>query len=88
MKGHVDLMSLAMNPRYFNSVSLVNLVGETGEIRLEPGIQTHLGVVNTIYGFGEIWEDGMEEHRIGYLDDLTNEEFNQVFSSAFAAANK
>lgn len=86
MRHGFDIMSLAMNPRYFNTVSLVNMAGETGEINLEPGIKTHLGVVNTIKDFGEIWEDGMEEHRIGYLDDLTNEEFNQVFSSASAAA--
>lgn len=86
MRPGFDIMSLMMNPRYFNTVSLVNMAGESGDINLEPGIQTHLGVVNTIRVFGEIWESGMEEHRIGYLDDLTNEEFNQVFSSASAVA--
>ena len=55
---------------------------ELGVIAITPSVPTHLGMVNSITDFGEILEDSMEEHRIGHLDDLTNEEFNQVFTAA------
>lgn len=82
MRGHVDLMSLAMNPRAFNTDQLVEIARELGVIAITPSVPTHLGMVNSITDFGEILEDSMEEHRIGHLDDLTNEEFNQVFTAA------
>ena len=53
-----------------------------GIIGIEPGVKTHLGTVDSVTCFGELLEYGMEEHCIGSLAELTDEELKKVYSAS------
>jgi hypothetical protein len=81
MKHPVDIISLALNPRAFNTQKIMDLAEISGFIDVKP-TETKLGVVDTITSFGELVNsDSGDWHILGSLDDLTTEEFNSVFTS-------
>lgn len=80
MKSAVDIIALALNPRAYNTNQIMELAELSGFIDVKP-TETRLGTVDTITSFGELVDSASGWHILGSLDDLTNEEFNQVFSS-------
>lgn len=81
MKSAVDIIALALNPRAYNTNQIMELAELSGFIDVKP-TETRLGTVDTITSFGELVDSASGNwHILGSLDDLTNEEFNQVFSS-------
>lgn len=65
---------------FANSVSFVDI---------NPSIHTHLGKVTMLDKNSALIEEiGTDWCTIGHLQDLTDEEFNQLFTAVQAYANK
>ena len=81
MSSAIDIIALAINPRAYNTNQVMDLADKAGFIDISP-TETKLGTVDTITNFGELVDSASGDWNIlGTLDDLSNEEFNLVFSS-------
>ena len=78
-----------MESRFQNASAIKSFANSVSFVDISPNIHTHLGKVTMLDKNSALIEEiGTDWCTIGHLQDLTDEEFNQLFTAVQAYASK